>query len=113
MAASLAIPLMSESYYGFLAYAILGGMSTGPIAALAVTVLADLFGAERLPSTLGFRSLAAGIAVLATPPFIGHLVDLKGNFKPAQYVCSCLSAVSALLTLATQLIINRRRDNND
>ncbi|XP_076807388.1 monocarboxylate transporter 6-like [Clavelina lepadiformis] len=68
--------------------------------ALPITVLADLFGADKLPSTLGFRSFVVGAFSLATPPLIGIWVDIIGSYNVPFFASSAFSlAASFVLVL--------------
>lgn len=83
-------------------------ISPGAVTPLTNVVLADMFGTKRLAGALGYRSLASGILILSLPPFIGHLIDVEGNYAVAQYSTSILSFLSGVLTLLCQLVLMQR-----
>jgi MFS family permease len=62
--------------------------------ALSPSVLAELFGAERLGGTAGALFTSAGIGALLGPPLAGLLVDRTGSYTAAIAAALGLGLVS-------------------
>ncbi|KAJ3367634.1 hypothetical protein GGF31_007183 [Allomyces arbusculus] len=72
---TLALWLPAGNVHGMLiAYASVFGLTAGAYIALLPSVLAQLFGAHRLPSMLGSVAIANAVGNLAGPPIAGALI---------------------------------------
>jgi MFS family permease len=83
LAFSFGIWLLFPSYLGLALFAVVLGVGYGGWVALSPSVLAELFGAERLGGTAGALFTAAGVGALLGPPLAGLLVDRTGSYTVA------------------------------
>nr|XP_039263763.1 LOW QUALITY PROTEIN: monocarboxylate transporter 12-B-like [Styela clava] len=101
----------TQSVYAIIAVTVTYATCVGSRGALAVTILSDLFGTEKLVSSLGLRAVVVGIFIIATPPLIGIIVDLTGSYDIPFYASSMLSLVSAFLVAFLQIITPNEKQN--
>jgi len=83
LAISFGIWLCFQSYAGLAVFAIALGVGYGGWVALSPSVLAELFGPERLGGTAGALFTSAGVGALLGPPLAGLLVDRTGSYTVA------------------------------
>lgn len=97
---SLLIWLVADGYGGFLAFALLTGVSHGLYSALLPVVVAEQFGVAHLGKTLGLLFTALGLGSAIGPPVTGYLVQSSGGYTLALVVLGLfgLAACAVLLT---------------
>lgn len=81
MAASYAIWLLSPSYSGLAAFALVLGVNYGSRIAAVPAVLIELFGAASLGTSLGVFFTATGFAALLGPALAGIAVEWTGGYR--------------------------------
>lgn len=101
-AAAYALFAVSTSRAGFVASAILFGLSAWSIPAVITAACADLLGARMAPAALGFVTLFFGIGQAAGPSIAGRLADLNGSFRGAFLLAACVAAAGAISSLLLQ-----------
>jgi MFS family permease len=89
--------LVAPGYPVLAAFALALGLGYGGWVALSPSVMAALFGPERLGGSVGALYTSAGIGALLGPPFAGFLVDMTGGYRPAIVSAVALAAASVLL----------------
>nr|XP_039263668.1 monocarboxylate transporter 3-like [Styela clava] len=98
----------TQSIYAIVAVTVAYAICIGLRGALSITILSDLFGTDKLVSSLGLRAFAVGTFSAATPPLIGRIVDSTGSYDAPFYASAVMSVISAILVSMVQIIILRR-----
>lgn len=93
------IPIISPTPAGMIGYSVLIGIFLGLISGLPYTVLADMFGTEKLPNALGIRSCFIGLFLLCLVPLVGMLVDFFDNFGVVM-VMGCISGYASSISMS-------------
>ncbi|KAL4220190.1 hypothetical protein ACF0H5_020598 [Mactra antiquata] len=101
-------PLL-ESYWTFMLYAVIYGLSTGITLSLTSVVLVDLVGIHLLPDAMGLNNLLSGFGSLLGPPIAGLLYD-----KTKSYTATFLAPGIAITISGIMLVITgcKRRKIN-
>eukprot|EP00929_Paragymnodinium_shiwhaense_P000245 TRINITY_DN100497_c0_g1_i1.p1 TRINITY_DN100497_c0_g1~~TRINITY_DN100497_c0_g1_i1.p1 ORF type:complete len:449 (-),score=94.86 TRINITY_DN100497_c0_g1_i1:128-1474(-) len=81
------------------------GIGSGPMIALFMPVLADLFGVHRVPMALGMTMLFNGMASFAGPIVAGFVADATGSYEASFCIggAGCFLAVLQLFVLKVML----------
>ncbi|HEX6351165.1 MAG TPA: MFS transporter [Candidatus Dormibacteraeota bacterium] len=102
-AASFAVWLLAPSYAGLVVFAAALGVGYGGWVALAPSVVAELFGTERLGGTIGALYTGPGLGALVGAPLAGFMVDRTGSYTPAIATALVLAAVGFLPVLGLRV----------
>ncbi|MBM4333749.1 MAG: YbfB/YjiJ family MFS transporter [Deltaproteobacteria bacterium] len=92
-----------KSSNGYLASAILFGLTAWSVPSIIAAAVGDTVGARRAPAALGFCILIFSIGQALAPPVAGKIADLTGSFTPA----FLLSAVVAFTGMTAALLIRQ------
>jgi len=92
-----------KSSMGYLASAILFGLTAWSVPSIIAAAVGDTVGARLTPAALGFCILIFSIGQALAPPVAGKIADLTGSFTPA----FILSAVMAFTGMAGALFIKK------
>lgn len=98
-----------QTFSGFVALSVFGGLSSGIYLGLVVVILADVVGNELIGDGMGLLMFASGIGTVAGPPMGGYLVDETGSFESAFFYngTAVLFAGMVLAPLTFRGIIRR------
>jgi MFS family permease len=91
------------SNFGYLASAILFGLTAWSVPSIVAAAVGDTVGPRLAPAALGFTILIFSIGQALAPPVAGKIADLTGSFTPA----FLLSAAVAFTGAAGALFIRR------
>jgi len=87
-----------ESYYGFVTYCFVFGLTISSYVCLTSVLLVDLVGLERLTNGLGLLFFVQGVATFVGPPIAGQLYDLTKRYDWTFAFCGiCLFVSGAML----------------
>lgn len=92
-----------KSSNGYLASAILFGLTAWSVPSIIAAAVGDTVGARLAPAALGFCILIFSIGQALAPPVAGKIADLTGSFTPA----FLLSAVVAFTGMTAALLIRQ------
>lgn len=101
---TLAIPFVTN-YIGIVLVVAAYAACIGICGALPITVLSDLFGPEKLPSSLGIRYFVAGAFSMAAPPLVGIAVDNTSSFSIPFFTSSVLSCAAGVVFVLVYLCV--------
>lgn len=102
-AASFAVWLLAPSYPWLVVFAAALGVGYGGWVALAPSVVAELFGTERMGGTIGALYTGPGLGALVGAPLAGFMVDRTGSYTPAIATALVLAAVGFLPVLGLRV----------
>ncbi len=110
------IPTFSTDYGTVLAFSIFYATVVGFAGSLPVTVLADLFGADGLASSIGIRYFVIGFFSLVVPPLASLCVDQlpmttaeNDLYRMPFYFSAGFAFVSFSLLMLTRFLVKRAR----
>nr|XP_039255360.1 monocarboxylate transporter 12-like isoform X1 [Styela clava] len=109
---SIMIPVLFETFVGFLVGGFFNGIFAGSTTALPVTILSDFFRSEDLAAAQGLRCLLAGIWLIVYPFTVGSIIDMTGSYRPAQYFAAFFSLCCAGFTMITEIGLNNNMKKN-
>jgi len=88
--ASIIVVAWAVSYWEFILYSVIFGLSSSAFWALTPVVFAECFGPDALATTLGWLYLVYAVAALTSPPVGGAIADATGSLKVPFIVGGCL-----------------------
>jgi MFS family permease len=103
LALSFVIWLALPVYPALVLFAALLGFGYGGWVALSPSVVAELFGADGLGSSVGALYTSAGIGALIGPWLAGALADISGSYTWAIVAAVVLAFVATALTLSVRV----------
>jgi len=87
------------------------GLASGPVIALVVPLLVELFGMKRLPLALGPMMLINGIGGFFSPATAGFIRDLTDSYRIAFACCSIFQVLAGLIMLIVKVLHCRRQES--
>jgi len=95
-ACAFALFALSSSPIGFLASALLFGLTAWSIPAIMAAACGDMLGPRLAPAALGFITLFFGIGQTVAPGIAGAIADKAGSFAPAFLLASGVALAGAI-----------------
>jgi MFS family permease len=93
---AFALFALAPSPSGFLASALLFGISAWSIPAIMAAACGDMLGPRLAPAALGFITLFFGIGQAIAPSIAGAMADAMGSFAPAILLASAVALAGAV-----------------
>lgn len=88
-----------KSEAGYLASAILFGITAWSVPSIIAAAVGDTVGARLAPAALGFTILIFGMGQALAPPVAGKIADLTGSFTPAFILSAVVAFTGSLAAL--------------
>jgi len=100
-------------YGGIVACMVVYAACIGLSGALPLTVLAELYGPEKLATSLGLRSLSMGAFTLAVPSLIGCYVEQTKNYSIPFFASGGVGFVAGLFFLLANVCADRNKKTTE
>ncbi|CEL96955.1 unnamed protein product [Vitrella brassicaformis CCMP3155] len=108
MAVAIALLSIASSLTHLMLFSVLFGVVSGSLMAMCPNILADRYGAQLFPITLGVLQSSYGTATLIGPPLMGFLADAMGSYRPTFGAASACMFVASVCFAAFWLVVRRR-----
>ena len=104
----LALWLPAKSVAVLFVFVSLAGLTIGGVIAMSGPLVAGLYGARRLPTTLGTVWTFAGIGQISSSPIFGAIQASSGGWTVAIIYVVLVNVVGLVLTILVQYMRNRK-----